>query len=229
MPVRTKKLPFSNLAELLHQLGDIAPERVRSVPPVGTATEKDVLRLEEKTGVLCELIDGVLVEKVMGHPESSFTLRLSMFLGQFLEDHPIGYLTGADGAARLFPGLVRIPDISFFSWKTLGKEEELTDPIAGVAPDLAVEVLSPGNTPAEMKRKRREYFMAGVKLVWLIDKDKRTVVVYSGPETAVTLAEGEMLDGGDVLPRFRLELTRLFAKVPRTPPKPKRGKRKGDA
>ena len=59
---------------------------------------------------------------------------------------------------RLAPGLVRIPDLAFISWQRLPERRVPTDPIPGLVPDLVVEVLSDGNTAAEMDRKRREYF-----------------------------------------------------------------------
>src|SRR5262249_3414884 len=140
---------------------------------------------------------------------------LIFFLGSYLREHPLGYMTTPDGGARLMPGLVRLPDVSFFSWKSIGRQERLTDAIAGVVPELAVEVLSPSNTRGEMERKLGEYFLAGVKLAWLIDPFKRTVKVHTLPDTGTVLEEGQTLDGGDVLPGFRLELTHLFAGIPR--------------
>ena len=85
--------------------------------------------------------------------------------------------------------------------------------IPDLAPDLAVEVLSEGNTKQEMERKLKDYFFAGVRLVWYIDVKKRTVEVYTSPDQGVTLTEGQNLDGGDVLPGFRLPLRQLFARL----------------
>src|SRR5206468_1626606 len=83
-------------------------------------------------------------------------------------------------------------------------------PILDRAPDLAVEVLSKGNTRAEMDRKLREYFAAGVRLVWLIDPKTRTARVHTSPEEMTRLGEGDTLDGGDVLPGFALPLRDLL-------------------
>jgi Uma2 family endonuclease len=126
---------------------------------------------------------------------------------------------------RLLPGLIRIPDIAFISWDQLPKRERPTDPIAGLAPYLAVEVLSKGNTKREMDRKVREYFLSGVRLVWLVTLASRTVQVYTALDQSKTLTENQVLDGGDVLPGLALPLRRIFAEVP-APKKPagKRGK-----
>src|SRR5215467_4121347 len=107
------------VAELLKKLGGIPAERVLLDPPPGSATEKDVLEVERREGRICELVDGVLVEKAMGFEESFLAMWLGYLLNQFLAKHKLGILAGADGALRLWPGLIRIPDISFISWDQL--------------------------------------------------------------------------------------------------------------
>lgn len=224
MSAAPKAARFDNLAEMLNQLG-VAARRIRAYPPPGKATEKDVVAILDRTNRLYELVDGVLVEKIMSFPESALTCDLIKMLGVFLDQNPLGFLTGPDGAIRLMPGLVRIPDISFISWEDLPKRERPTDAIAGLAPALAVEVLSKGNTRREMDRKVREYFLCGVRLVWLVSLSLRTVQVYSGPDQSTTLAEDQTLDGGTVLPGLALPLRRLFAEVPVQPKSGGRRKR----
>ena len=79
-------------------------------------------------------------------------------------------------------------------------------------PTLAVEVISPSNTRAEMRQKRVEYFESGAKLVWQVYPDTRTVMIFdkAGDEPAKVLKEGEILDGGDVLPGFQIAVTEIF-------------------
>jgi hypothetical protein len=103
------------LAELLEQLGDIPAERVRSRPYPGTATERDVIELHDRENRLFELVDGTLVEKVMGFEESIYAVHLAGALLNYLQTHDLGKVVGADGMMRLFPGLVRIPDMAFIS------------------------------------------------------------------------------------------------------------------
>ena len=93
--------------------------------------------------------------------------------------HDLGQVVGADAMMRLFPGLVRLPDAAFISWGRYPRKKRRRGEIPTVAPDLVVEVLSKGNTPKEMARKLREYFKAGVRLVWYVDPSKRTVTVYT--------------------------------------------------
>ena len=113
---------------------------------------------------------------------------------------------------RLAPGLVRIPDVSFISLERLPGEEVPREPIPDLAPDLAVEVISRGNTRREMERKLDDYFTAGTKLVWYVyHSPRREVWVYTSPTEHSVLCEGESLDGGEVVPGFRLAINDLFA------------------
>ena len=114
--------------------------------------------------------------------------------------------------------LVRLPDVAYVSWSRLPGGRIPTEPVFGLAPDLAVEVLSASNTPGEMRRKRREYFDAGVRLVWIVDPVARTVAVYTKPAEPSIVSANAVLDGGDVLPGFALPLADLFAELDRVAP-----------
>jgi Uma2 family endonuclease len=208
------------LTDFLKHLGNISPDRIRMYPWPGTAVEADVTAIQEHEDRLCELIDGVLVEKVMGYQEGFLAALLIRLLGNFAEEHDRGVVNGADATMRLMPGLVRIPDVSFVPWSKFPRRLIPKTPIPDLVPDLAVEVLSAGNTPEEMERKLKDYFFSGVKLVWYVDPAKRCVVVYTSPESCVVLDESQTLDGGEVLPGFTLPLEKLFARVPRDEPKP---------
>lgn len=206
------------LADLLERLGGISPDRVRMKPPPGTATEADLIAAAEREGHACELVDGVLVEKAMGYRESLLAGLLLSLLRAFVVPRNLGLVSGADGTMRLFPGLVRIPDVAFVSWDRIPGRCVPREPIAGLAPDLAVEVLSRGNTPAEMARKRQEYFSAGASLVWLIDPVDRTVTVFThrDPAQSTVLSDGDTLDGDNLLPGFALPLRDYFSELDRT-------------
>jgi Uma2 family endonuclease len=203
------------MADLLAELGGIDPRRVLLTPPPGKATEKDLIRLNDRKRRRYELVNGVLVEKVMGLTESILALKLGSLLQAYLNVHDLGLLAGADGAMRLMPGLVRIPDLSFISWESVPVRGEIPDmPVGEMAPTLAVEVLSEGNTRGEMERKLREYFLAGVRLVWFVDPDQRTVEVFTAPDTARLLTQDQALDGGEILPGLSLAVREIFARMP---------------
>lgn len=213
------------VAELLKKLGSIPAERVLLDPPPGTATEKDVLAFERREGKLCELVDGVLVEKAMGLAESYLALEIAFFLRQFLAEHKLGILAGEQGPYRLWPGLVRIPDVSFISWNQLPKRKIPKKAIPDLYPDLAVEVLSRKNTKAEIDRKLHEYFRSGTRLAWVVDPRKRIVRVHTTPDQFRLVAEDQSLDGGDVLPGLSLPLRDVFAQLEEEAERKKRRKR----
>ncbi len=206
------KPPVRTMADLLHRLGDVPPDRVRFTPVPGTATIDDLLRAENEG---CELIEGTLVEKSMGVRESLLAIYLGELLGPLVRGQNLGILTGADGTYELISGLVRLPDLAFVSWDRLPNRRLPEEPVPNVVPDLAVEVLSAGNTLGEMARKRREYFTAGVRLVWEIDPRARTVRVYTSETAFTDLTATDTLDGGTVLPGFTLPLNQLFAELDR--------------
>jgi Uma2 family endonuclease len=201
-----------NLAELLTQLGDIPLERIRLHPPPGTATERDVeAALETEDKRLCELVDGVLVEKPVGTREGFLAVQIVYKLCLFLETNKLGRVFGADAAMRLMPGLVRIPDVSFVSRERLRGSGWKEKRIADLVPDLAIEVLSESNTRGEIQRKLRDYFLSGVRLVWLIRLDNRTAEAYQAPDRKKRIGKRGTLEGCDVLPGFSLTLPELFA------------------
>lgn len=197
------------LADLLDRLGPIPAGRIRTNPLPGTATEQDVIDVEARESRLCELVDGVLVEKTVGYYESHLAVRLILLIGAFAEQHHLGCVTAPDGMMRLAPGLVRIPDVSFTSWDRLPGRRVPRVPIADLVPDLAVEVISPSNTDREMERKLEEYLAAGVRLVWYVLPEPQEVHVYTAERHDVLTIEKE-LSGGDVLPGFVLPLRQLF-------------------
>jgi Uma2 family endonuclease len=198
------------LADVLQRLGGISPRRIRFRPAPGTATEEDVIKIRDRERRLFELVDGVLVEKVIGYWESVLAVELGRLLGNFIRRRKMGTLAGEAGMLRLSPGLVRIPDLSFISRARLAHHRRARAPILPLAPDLAIEVLSERNTPKEIALKVSEYFASGCRLVWLVDPRTRTVAVYTSLAKSVVLTEKQTLTGGDVLLGFRLPLRKLF-------------------
>ena len=220
-------MTFADAAELVRRLGGIPLDRICFTPPPGTATERDLRAALRRSDRLYELVDGTLVEKAMGLRESMIAGQLLIEIGVFARRHDLGMPAGEAGTVRLMKGLVRIPDVAFFSWAKLPGRVLPSRPIPDLAPDLAVEVLSETNTPAEMQRKLREYFLAGVRLVWMIDSARRRADVYTSPDApAATLDESQALDGGAVLPGFTLPLADLFAHLPAAPRKARASRKK---
>lgn len=206
MAVSTKVL---TLADLVERFGPMPDGRIRTDPPPGTATEQDVIDIEARESRLCELVDGVLVEKTVGYYESYLAMRLGHFLIEFVDQRRLGIVAGEAGMMRLSAGLVRIPDVSFVSWEQLPGRRIPRVPIADLAPALAVEVISPSNTAREMERKLQDFLAAGVQLVWYVYPEPQEIQVYTAERHDVLTMEQE-LSGGDVLPGFVLPLRQLF-------------------
>lgn len=206
---------IKTLADLQERLGGVPLDRIRFRPSPGTATVQDVIDIHDKEGKLCELVEGVLLEKVMGYNESSLAIFLAGLLNAFVIPRNLGLVTGPDGTVELMADLVRIPDVAFTRWERLPGRQRPAAPVPRLAPNLAVEILSRSNTPREMALKRQDYFTVGVELVWQIDPNARAVMVYTSSTDVTTLTAADPLDGGLVLPGFTLSLQDLFAELDR--------------
>ncbi len=203
--------PTWTLQQLRRHFGMIPAERILLDPPPGTATEKDLIKVNGRKDHLCELVDGVLVEKAMGTKEGLLGSWLLYTLWDHVVGRGLGIVLGGDAMLKLFPGLIRAPDVSFISVSRLPGGELPDEAIASISPDLAVEVISKSNTRKEIDRKLREYFASGTRLAWVVQPKTRTVEVYTSATDKKVLSGRQSLDGGDVLPGFRLSLARLFA------------------
>jgi len=199
-------------ADLQQRLGGIPLERIHLYPWPGLATERDVLEVHARTDRLCELVDGILVEKPMGFYESVLAIAIGRWLKDYLKDRNLGIVAGESGMLRILRTRIRIPDVSFIRWERLPRDRE---PVPAVSPDLAVEVLSESNTEQEMRNKLDEYFAGGTRLAWIIDPRTRTARIYHAPAEYASIDESGSLTGGDVLPGFELRLQDLFAELDR--------------
>lgn len=207
----TTVLPTAwSLADVQEHLGGIPLSRIRSFPPPGMATEDDALEIHDQGGPLCELVDGILVEKDVGTRESMLAVWLSHLLHCYLADHPLGIVLGADGCLRLQKGNMRMPDVSFLRWEHFPNRVFPEDRIWRIAPDLAVEVLSRGNTKREMERKLKDLFAAGTSVVWLIDPKKQQAESYASPTDPELVLPEQFLTASTLLPGFQVQLRELL-------------------
>ena len=193
------------------KLGAIPAERIVLHPPPGSATWEDVDRHRARTGRLAELIDGTLIEKAVSDLSIWFDGEIFGVLRDWVKPRKLGYVHTASGFFH-FPDGLRAPDAAYTP-RDRRPDGLQARGYSDVPPALVAEVLSPGNTRREMNTKRHIYFAAGVDLVWEVDPLARTVAVWTAdtPDPAETLAEGDILTGGSVLPGFELALTDLFA------------------
>ncbi|MXZ63022.1 MAG: Uma2 family endonuclease [Chloroflexi bacterium] len=174
-------------------------------------TADDLLRLYSE-GVRGELIRGVLCETMpAGQRHGRIVTDLVIALGNFVQARDLGTLVASDSGVWLErdPDTVREPDIAFTSVERLPLGEEL-DGYAEAVPDLVVEVASPSDSRREVNDKAEMWLRHGVRLVWVVHPDTRTVDVHQPDDPVAILAEDDDLDGLDVLPGFTCPLGPVF-------------------
>jgi Uma2 family endonuclease len=190
---------------------------IATVPQPRRYSPEDLLRLPD--GVNFELVDGQLVERQMGTESSWVAVQLVILLGAHCKARNLGWVFGADASFQCFPDApdkVRKPDVSFVRLDRLAG-----GPPKGhcrVAPDLAVEVISPNELYSEVEEKVAEYLAAGVQLVWVIDPPTRSARVHRADGTVANLGAGDELSGESVVPGFHCPVADLF-----TAPRPAAG------
>lgn len=168
--------------------------------------------LPAEEGYRLELSRGRLVrEPAPGPRHGHLTSRLARLLDTFVDEEGLG-LVFVDTAFTLSADerIVRVPDVAFVSSERI-PEEGLTDRFWELAPDLAVEVVSPSNRVSEMQQKALDYLDAGAALIWIADPAERTATVYRSRSDIRILSDDEVLEGDDVLPGLRLPIVELFA------------------
>jgi Uma2 family endonuclease len=159
-----------------------------------------------------EIWRGELIEVPFSGMESSAVgYQVGHKVASYVAEYDLGVVTGEAGGYILFPDrrTVVMPDIGFIRWERL-PDRRLPRKFCPVPPDLAVEVTSPTDEPADMARKLALYLEAGVPLVWWLDPDRRRVRVYHRGQFAAEHHEGDVLDGLDILPGFRLPVADIF-------------------
>ena len=165
------------------------------------------ISLPENTDNSFEYIGGRIVEGVSSVRSSQIAMFIGSFVNVFVITKQLGYVTGADGG-YIVSGERYIPDVGFIS---KARQSEVPNEVYNpLAPDLAVEVLSPSNEPGDMRIKIINYLRANTT-VWLVDPDKKQVEVYVPDKAPVTLGEKDTLEGGDILPGFTLKVADIFA------------------
>lgn len=163
-------------------------------------------------GFRYDLVRGVLIRTApAARRPARIEVRLGHYLYTFVDEHQSGEVYGAEAGFVLArdPDIVRAPDVSFVRAERLSPDLD-EDRFLPFAPDLAVEIVPPSDRARDVHDKVMDYLDAGVPLVWVIHPSRRTVTVYTSGRTARLLREGDELDGGDVLPGFRLAVAEIF-------------------
>lgn len=184
------------------------PARTSVATPAKPATEDD-LRSTPSDGRKYELVDGEIRVSPGGGRHSAVSLRVAARLLAYVTEHNKGHAFDSSVGFRLPGGNVRGPDASFVAAGRFPGDAP-PDDFTDLAPDLAVEVLSPSERPRHVLDKVGEYLESGVRLVWVIDPRKAKAVVYRSLSEVTELQPSDHLDGEDVLPGFRCRLGDLL-------------------
>jgi Uma2 family endonuclease len=166
--------------------------------------------------MLYEVVDGQVVEKTMGAFETGIASLLDQILGTFARANRLGRFFGEMlFRIDLSQDLQRRPDVAFVSHARWPYNRRVPDvPVWDMVPDLAIEVISPSNSASAVLRKVHDYFKAGVTRVWVVYPEQAEVYIYSTPQQIQVVGVGQELDGGDLLPGFRLPVAVLFEAGP---------------
>ena len=172
----------------------------------------DELLLMPKEGMRYELVKGELKEMAPAGFEHGIVIaKLTWRLGQHVEMNNLGVVCGAETGFKIGskPDTVRAPDIAFVSAERLS-QIGITKKFWSGAPDLAVEVLSPGDTVDEVGDKVEDWLAAGTKAVWIVSSKLRNVTIYRSLTSIIVLSKNDELDGQDVVPGFRCKVAEIF-------------------
>jgi Uma2 family endonuclease len=183
--------------------------------PTRLVTADELLAMPDESEFTYELVRGRLIRMSRpGARHGVVCMRLARALDQFSDDHNLGIVFSEGTGFKLEsdPDTVRGPDVSFV------RRERV--PASGVPekhwvgpPDLAVEVMSPNDRPAEVEAKIAQYLELGVRLVWWIRPQEQTVTAYRPGFAPVSLKVTQELDGSEVVPGFRFPIARLLEAI----------------
>jgi Uma2 family endonuclease len=166
-----------------------------------------------------ELVRGELrVTPPAGGPHGVAASNLTFLLGVHARQRKLGRIFG-DGFGYELPRLprtVRGPDGSFVRADRL-PEAGIGPGLLKLAPDLAIEVLSPSETASELEEKLDDYLVSGTPLIWVVDPVRRTVMIVSADAPVRWLREGDTLDSGGVIPGFACSVSDIFEGIARDP------------
>lgn len=185
---------------------------------VRTYTAEDLWAMShdpDYAGVRLELSHGrLIVMSPAGIKHGKVSLSFGRILGNFVDQHDLGLVVGAETGFILYKNpdpdgkdTVRAPDVGFIVAARV--PDPLPDGYAPFAPDLAVEVISPSETADEIQEKVNDYLQYGTRAVWLFFSKSKTVVTHT-PDGSKTLHANSILDGGDIVPGFRIKVSDIF-------------------
>lgn len=179
--------------------------------PTSIWTDAALMALPKGYGKF-ELINGELTHMSpagYGHDKIAFNIALK--LGNFVKSRKLGDVVGSSAGFRLNKANVLSPDAAYVSRERISQSNTPEEGLFRGVPDLAVGVISPSERKVRIRTKVRKYLAQGTRLVWLVYPRRKEVEIYTARDTVLTVKIDGELDGGQVLPGFRLPLEEIFA------------------
>lgn len=199
-------VPNTTNADPLVSISSVVAEKVY--------TPEELLALPDSKSF--ELVDGKLTERNRGAESGRIGHIIASRLEVHANDHNLGMVWGADCSYQIFgeeAGKVRRPDGSFIAKGRLPDDLPPKGHIK-IAPDLAIEVVSPHDLAVYIDAKIDEYLGAGVRLIWVVYPESKHVLVYRSGSDVQRLGVDDELSGEDILPGFKLAISKVFPAEP---------------
>ncbi len=180
-------------------------------------TAQEFWAMPEDPGHRYELVDGELVD-MDGAPIHG---RVTVHLGTLLDNHisatglPLD--VGVNTGFQMSPYTLRFPDVHVTTWERMAAYDEDAGGFPHFAPDVAIEVVSPSNTPAALARKTGEYFANGASAVWIANPANRTMAIRRPGAPEQFFGPGDTLSGEPEIPGFACPVADIFAVLDRRP------------
>ena len=172
-------------------------------------TADELLQMKDD-GFRYELVRGELIKRSpAGHQHGRITLNFTTPLYQFVRDNQLGVVYAAETGFKLAEDVVRAPDAAFIRRERVEAVGQ-TEGFWPGAPDLAAEVISPGDTYAEVEDKIADWLDAGTRLVVVVNPSTQTVALYRSWSDIRVLTTDDVLDGGEVVPNWTLPVRDIF-------------------
>ena len=174
-------------------------------------TPADLLRMPD--GNRYELVDGQLVEKNMSFWSSFVAGNAYLLLGSHCKQTGVGWVVPEGTTYQCFPDApqkIRKPDLSYIRFERWSPEQATEEGHTPIAPDLAIEVVSPNDLAYEVENKVEELLRAGVRWVWVVNPEMRTVSIHRADGSVRKLHEQDEICGEDELSGFRCRVAEFF-------------------
>ncbi len=182
-------------------------------------TVEEFWAMPEDSGHRYELVDGELVDMDGAPPHGRMTGEIYLLLRLHVSNAGLPLDVGVTTGFAMGGHTLRFPDVHVTRWEQMAEYDEDAGGWPRFAPDVAIEVVSPSNTPSELALKAREYFANGAAAMWIVDPDPRAVTIRRPGAADVVFGSDDVMTGEPEIPGFSCAVADIFAVLDRkTPP-----------